>query len=121
MSDDQQRGFWLRLEGAWQRLEIDKLLYQTIPGWSGASSVTVLLTDPDAATEPLSLLARRFAGDALSYRTATLSLEAQVRLKGCERHDDTACHRYLVRHEDRKTDNVLRDCSAVVDVEFDLR
>lgn len=119
MSDEQQPGFWLRLDGTWQRLEIDALRGNIIPDWGGALSVTFLLTDPDAATEPLPLLAQRFAGDAVRYRAPTFSLEASVRLKGCERRTRTTSNRSLRRSAEE--DAVVRGCSAVVDVEFDLR
>jgi hypothetical protein len=121
MSDAQESGFWLRLEGGWQQLEIDSVRCLIMPDWSGTASVTFLLTDADAAMEPLPLLAQRFAADALRYRTPTFSLEAAVRLKGCERRANTASYRALMHMGETAKDSASRDCTAVVAVEFDLR
>lgn len=90
----------LCLDGTWQRIEIDALGCNIIPDRSGTLNVTFLLTDQDAAKEPLPLLAHRFAGDAVRYRTPTFSLEAPVRLRGRGRHNGTTSHRYFVRMGD---------------------
>lgn len=119
MSDERQPGFWLRLDGEWQRFEVDELTLRAIPSFSASLTAVILLTDLDAAREPLPLLAQRFAGDALRYRTSTLGIEASVRLKGCGRRTTTASHRSLVPTAER--DEAARACSAVAEVEFDLR